>query len=217
MPFGDLDQRGPVRFRARGGQYDAAGERASPAVLLVDGVDAMIAAAALEAVGRTYVWTAPLDLDVIHPWTAGAYHEALSETVTVLSGSGTGYTMTHPGSLIRDELERAEAATGRLLLIGSLGIAILLAFAVFLALVVRDDVGAEVRRLAAVGARRRDRALFLILDAAIPAVVGGALGWIAGGVVVGLLATSSGVDPAPVIAGTLASPAVVAGDARRPA
>ena len=50
----------------------------------------------------------------------------------------------------------------RLLLIGSLGVAILLAFAVFLALVVRDDVVAEVARLTAVGARRRERVAFLV-------------------------------------------------------
>ena len=74
-----------------------------------------------------------------------------------LTAAGPGYTVTSPRPLIRIELARADAASARLLLIGSLGVAILLAFAVFLALVIRDDVAAEVARLAAVGARRRDR------------------------------------------------------------
>ena len=66
---------------------------------------------------------------------------------------------------------RRTRRAARLLLIGSLGVAILLAFAVFLALVVRDDVAAEVARLDGCRrARRRDRVTFLVLEAAIPAV-----------------------------------------------
>ena len=71
-------------------------------------------------------------------------------------------------------------SSARLLLIGSLGVAILLAFAVFLALVVRDDVAAEIARLTAIGARRRDRITFLVLEAGIPAVIGGVIGWWSG-------------------------------------
>ena len=64
----------------------------------------------------------------------------------------------------------------------------------------------ELTRLAAVGARRRDRAAFLVLEAVIPAVIGGTIGWIVGGVVVGALAAWTSVDAAAVIVGTLLSP-----------
>ena len=76
----------------------------------------------------------------------------------------------------------------------------------YLALVTREDTLAELARLAAVGARRRERLAFLLLEAAIPAVIGGIIGWIVGGLVVGALASWSGVDPVAVIVGTLLSP-----------
>jgi hypothetical protein len=204
IPFGDLDQSGPVGDEPGGGQYQTS--RASPAVLLVNGVDAIAHSPLLEGTGRTYVWAAPLDVDAIHPWTASAFRSASEQAGIDLRVAGLGYTMTSPANLVRDELIRADAAAGRLLLIGSLGVAILLAFAVYLALVTREDTLAELARLAAVGARRRDRLGFLLLEAAFPAVIGGIIGWIFGGLVVGALAASSDVDPVAVIVGTLLSP-----------
>jgi hypothetical protein len=207
IPFGDLDQRGPFGADPGGGQYQT--ERASPAVLLVDGVDAIAASPAFQTTGRTYIWAAPLDVEAIHPWTAGAFDDAIDATANELAAAGTSYTLTSPAALVATELQRAQAASARLLLIGSLGVAILLAFAVFLALVVRDDVVAETNRLAAVGARRRERVLFLLLEATTPAIIGGVIGWLAGGLVVGGLATWSGVDAWAVITGTLLAPAAL--------
>ena len=57
VPFGDLDQRGPVGDEPGGGQYQTS--RASPAVILVDGVDAMAASPLLDGTGRTYIWARP--------------------------------------------------------------------------------------------------------------------------------------------------------------
>ena len=34
-------------------------------------------APAFDVTGRTYVWTAPVDVHAIHPWTAGAFREAV--------------------------------------------------------------------------------------------------------------------------------------------
>jgi hypothetical protein len=204
VPFGDLDQRGPFGDEPGGGQYQTS--RASPAVLLVDGVDAMAHSPILEGTGRTYIWTAPLDVGAIHPWTAADFRADIEAAATELTLAGTGYTLTSPANLVRDELRRAEAASARLLLIGSLGVAILLAFAVYLALVIRGDVGAELARLAAVGASRRDRLAFLSLEAAIPAAIGGLIGWAAGGLIVAALAAWTGVDPIAILTGTLLAP-----------
>jgi hypothetical protein len=207
VPFGDLDQRGPVGDEPGGGQYQTS--RASPAVLLVDGVDAIAHSPILEGTGRTYIWTAPLNVSAIHPWSTTAFGAHVDTAATELTVAGTGYTLTSPVGIIRAELLRAEAASARLLLIGSLGVAILLAFAVYLALVIRGDVGAEMGRLSAMGARRRDRVAFLLLEAAIPAAIGGVIGWVSGGLVVAALAAWSGVDPAAVLTGTLLSPAAL--------
>ena len=204
VPFGDLDQRGPVGDEPAGGQYQTT--RASAAVLLVNGVDAIARSPLLDMTGRTYVWSAPLDVTSIHPWTARAFRDQMDATALDLTTASSGYSLTSPAPLVREEMTRADAAAGRLLLVGSMGVAILLAFAVFLALVTRDDVAAELSRLSAVGARRRDRTAFLVLESLVPAIIGGSLGWIVGGLVVGALAASSAVDPIAVILGTLLSP-----------
>ncbi len=206
VPFGDLDQRGPFGPRPIGGGEYQNG-RSSPAVILVNGVDAMARAPALERTGRTYVWTAPIDPRAIHPWTADEIRDAVAALTRDLAGDDPAFTIASPIPQLEEGLARADAARGRLLVLGSLGVAILLAFGVFLALVIRDDVGAEVSRLAAVGARRRDRLAFLVLEALIPAAIGGVLGWAGGAVVVALLSAWTGVDVLAVLGGALLAPA----------
>ncbi len=193
VPFGDLDQRGPFGEATIGGGDYQTGRR-SPAVLLVNGVDTVSHAPAFDLTGRTYVWTAPVDVAAIHPWTAGAFRDAVEEMTRGLLAADPAYSVESPLTQISGALALADASSARLLLIGSLGVAILLAFAVFLALVVRDDVAAEVARLIAVGARRRDRVAFLVLEAGIPAVIGGVIGWFGGALVVAFLAGWAGAD-----------------------
>lgn len=208
VPFGDLDQRGPFgEMPVGGGDYQTG--RSSPAVLLVNGVEALATSTALDLTGRTYVWTAPLDVDAIHPWTAGAFRGAVAALARDLARDDTAFSVDSPVGPVDAALARADVARDRLLLIGSLGVAILLAFAVFLALVIRDDVGAEVARLTAVGARRRDRVAFLALEAAVPTIIGGLAGWGVGGLVVAGLASWSGAPVGPVLAGSLLSPAAL--------
>ncbi len=209
MPFGDLDQRGPFGSRPIGGGEYQTG-RSSPAVILVNGVEAVAKAPAFDRTGRTYVWTAPLDVDRVHPWTAGALREATAALARDLAADDTAFTVTSPMPGLEAALARADAARGRLLIVGSLGVAILLAFGVFVALVIREDVGAEVARLRAVGARRRDRIAFLVLEAMIPAAIGGIAGWAVAAVVVAALSAWSGSDAGAILAGTLLGPTPLA-------
>jgi hypothetical protein len=209
LPFGALDQRGPFgEITIGGGDYQT--ERRSPAVLLVNGVAALANAPAFDETGRTYVWTSAVDVDAIHPWTAGLFREAVDGVTRDLAAEDAAFSVDSPLARLGTALTRADAAAARLLLIGSLGVAILLAFAVFLALVVRDDVAAELARLTAVGARRRDRVVFLVLEAAIPAALGGTIGWLAGALVVAVLAGWSGVDAGPVLLGAILGPTSLA-------
>ena len=209
VPFGDLDQRGPFGEATIGGGDYQTGRR-SPAVLLVNGVDAVSHAPAFDLTGRTYVWTAPVDVAAIHPWTAGAFRDAVEEMTRGLLAADPAYSVESPLTQISGALALADASSARLLLIGSLGVAILLAFAVFLALVVRDDVAAEVARLIAVGARRRDRVAFLVLEAGIPAVIGGVIGWFGGALVVAFLAGWAGADPIAIVTGATLAPGSLA-------
>jgi hypothetical protein len=209
VPFGELDQRGPFgEMTIGGGDYQTG--RRSPAVLLVDGVDAIAHAPAFEITGRTYVWTAPVDVGAIHPWTADGFRGAVEGLTRDLAAADPAYDVDSPLTQIAIALGLADASSARLLLIGSLGVAILLAFAVFLALVIRDDVAAEVARLDAVGARRRDRVRFLVLEAAIPAVIGAAIGWLAGALAVALLAGWAAADIGAILTRATLSPAALA-------
>ena len=209
VPFGDLDQRGAFGEATIGaGDYQTG--RRSPAVLLVNGVETVSHMPAFDVTGRTYVWTAPVDVAAIHPWTAGAFHDAVDAMTRDLLAVDPAYSVESPLTQISAALGLADASSARLLLIGSLGVAILLAFAVFLALVVRDDVAAEVGRLTAVGARRRDRVTFLVLEAGIPAVIGGVLGWIGGALVVAVLAGWASADPVAIVSGATLSPGALA-------
>ena len=95
MPFGDLDQRGPFGSRPIGGGEYQTG-RSSPAVILVNGVEAVAKAPAFDRTGRTYVWTAPLDVDRVHPWTAGALRDATAALARDLAADDTAFTVTSP-------------------------------------------------------------------------------------------------------------------------
>ena len=209
VPFGDLDQRGPFGEATIGGGDYQTGRR-SPAVLLVNGVDAVSHMPALDVTGRTYVWTAPVDVAAIHPWTAASFRDAVEGMTRDLLAGDPAYSVESPLTQIAAALGLADASSARLLLIGSLGVAILLAFAVFLALVVRDDVAAEVARLTAVGARRRDRITFLVLEAGIPAVIGGVIGWIGGALVVAFLAGWASADPVAIVSSAILAPGALA-------
>ncbi|MFL5685902.1 MAG: FtsX-like permease family protein [Chloroflexota bacterium] len=209
VPFGDLDQRGAFgEITIGGGDYQTG--RRSPAVLLVNGVGTVSHMPAFDVTGRTYVWTAPVDVAAIHPWTADTFHAAVEGMTRDLLAVDPAYTIESPLTQIGSALALADASSARLLLIGSLGVAILLAFAVFLALVVRDDVAAEVARLTAVGARRRDRVTFLVLEAGIPAVIGGVIGWIGGALAVALLAGWAAANPVAIVSGATLAPGSLA-------
>lgn len=208
IPFGDLDQRGPFGDEPGGGQYQTG--RASPAVLLVNGVDAIATSPALEGTGRTYLWTTPLQVDAVHPWTVEDLRGTVERTARALAADRAGFGVTSPLGAIDETLARAAVARDRSLLVLSLGIATLLAFAVYLALVSRDDVRAEIERLDALGARRWDRWLFVALEAAVPVVIGGLAGWLLAAGGVALIALWTGTDLVQIVAGALFDPGVIA-------
>lgn len=207
VPFLRLDQRGPAASLV--GEDQQVGDGV-PTLLLVRGIAGVAASGPLERAPRSYFWTAPIDPATIHPWTADDFSTRVAELARVLGIDDDGTTVRSPVSAVDLELSRAEIGRGRLLLLGSLGVAILLAFVVFAALVGKPDVLAEHRRLIALGARRRQRIAFLVLEAAVPSVVGGLLGWLGGALVIAVVAVSREVDPLAAVGGSLGAPAAVA-------
>jgi len=204
VPLSNLDQRGPER-PGLDTDHPTAGLEVPPAFLLVDGVTAITHSPDVATVGRQYFWTAPLRADVIHPWSVDPLLADLDQARARLAAAAPSLNLFAPTQQIDDQLARGAINAGRLLLVGSLGIAILVAFAAYAALLGRRDLRHELERLAAAGGGRRSRALLVALEAGIPTLAGAALGWAAAVLLLGVAA------PTPGAPSTLPIAAVVAG------
>jgi hypothetical protein len=200
VPLGHLDERGPLPP-----PLDPTTETIvqPAALLLVDGVQAAAGGEGAGAVGRSYLWTSALDAGSIHPWTAGTFETALTAARRTLPTEGTDLFLTAPSEAIRAELARGAVNDGRLLLIGTLGVAILVAFAGYAALLGRRDLRAELERLAVAGAGRAAGAALVGLEVLAPTALGTVAGWLGAAVVARVLATGSGTDPGGIVSHAL--------------
>lgn len=203
IPLGSLDERGPELPPAD--PYSQTTD-APPALLLVDGVAAAARAEGSAAVGRTYLWTAPLDTAVVHPWTVANVRSTIDAARASLAAAAPSLSLAAPTETIDDVLARASANGARLLLVGSLAAAILVAFAAYAALLGRRDLQHELERLAAMGAGRRAAVLLVALESGVPTLAGGALGWLAALAAAAVVAPGAGGDRTAVAVHVLAAP-----------
>ncbi|MEZ0240789.1 MAG: FtsX-like permease family protein [Chloroflexota bacterium] len=199
IPLGHLDERGAIQAGIDTDHPTTAAE-APPALLLVDGVRAAAAAGGVTAIGRTYLWTAPLHAELIHPWSLDRLTRPLAEARRILADRGPTLTMAAPTQVIDDQLARASVNGGRLLLVGALGVSILIAFAAYAALLGRRDLALELERVAAAGGNRRARLLLAVLEIAVPTVAGGFLGWLVGALLTAVVAPLPDAGPGATIA-----------------
>ncbi|HEX8025607.1 MAG TPA: hypothetical protein VF484_05350, partial [Candidatus Limnocylindrales bacterium] len=213
IPLSTLDQRGPQR-PGLDTDHPTAGLEVPPAFLLVDGVTALTRSPDVAAVGRQYFWTAPLRSDLIHPWSVDPLRAALDNARARLAAAEPTLNLFAPTQQIDDQLARGSINAGRLLLVGSLGIAVLVAFAAYAALLGRRDLRHELERLAAAGGGRRSRALLVVLEAGVPTLAGAVLGWMAAALVMTVAAPTPGAPstlPVAVVVAALAFGAVLLG------
>ncbi|HYN70687.1 MAG TPA: hypothetical protein VEX41_10850, partial [Candidatus Eisenbacteria bacterium] len=199
VPLGHLDERGPSHAGLDTDHPTTAAE-VPPALLLVDGVRAAASAAGVAAIGRTYLWTAPLHAELIHPWSVATLTGPLADARRLLADRAPTLTMAAPTQAIDDQLARAAVNGGRLLLVGSLGVSILVAFAAYAALLGRRDLALELERVTAAGGDRRARFLLAILEIAVPTVAGGFLGWLVGALLTAAVAPLPDAGAAATIA-----------------
>ena len=147
----------------------------SPAADL-DGLDTL---PALRSQFRTHGWIAPIDParrrtagDIDDLLRGGGRGEAAS-----LQRATPAFTLEAPDAALLRRAADARVAERRILVVGGIGAALLLGFALLAATTVRRDVHAEWRRLELRGARRWHLWLFAVAE----------LGWIAlAGLVVGV-------------------------------
>jgi hypothetical protein len=164
---------------------DAAAVRGQ--VYAIAGVAPATVSTATADIPRTSFWAVPLDPRLARAWTVDDILARATSAQRSLVAADGAFVIQSPSEAIADVRAKSSAASGRLLLIGSLTTAVLLAFAAFAAAVGRADVGQEYRRLRARGASRRQLAAFVTAEACIPALLGCGLGIaIALGIVAGL-------------------------------
>src|SRR5258706_4765796 len=171
IPLSQLDERGP-QIPGLDTDHPTAALEVPPAFLLVNGVRAAAAAPGAATTGRLSFWTAPLRTELIHPWSVDGLRAALDSARATLSGSDPSLTLDAPTQAIDDQLALAATNRGRLLLVGSLRVAILVAFAAYAALLGRRDIRLELERLGAAGGGRVSGALLVAFEAGIPTVAG---------------------------------------------
>jgi hypothetical protein len=200
IPLGHLDERGPQKPPA---DPTTQGVDPAPALLLLDGVAGVAGAPGAAAIGRTYLWTAPLRASVLHPWTVPSFEDALGAARARLASSAPALSLASPSEPIRREIARGLANDGRLLLVGTLGGAVLVAFVGYAALLGRRDLRGELDRLAAAGAGRTAGALLVTIEVLVPTLLGTAAGWAGAAVVARFTVTGAGSDPGGVIGHSL--------------
>jgi hypothetical protein len=204
-PLGALDLRGPGP--AAPDSYLLQPVQPT-AILLVRGTDAVLTTPALESVGRTRIRTAVLDPEAARAWRLDDLHGAVDEANGRLAG--TGASLRTPLPALDEERARAAAGSARLAIVGSLAVAVLLAFSLFAGLVTRTEVAEELARLARSGATRGQRRLLVPAEAVVTAGVGGVLGLGAGLLAAILVALSAGAPPVDVVGAAVAAPAPLA-------
>jgi hypothetical protein len=201
--LGPLDLRGPA---ARPGDDSYFLEGSPPAaILLVAGTEPLLLAPSVERVGRTLIRTAALRPDALRAWRLGELRDAIDAAQRSVGASGV--SVRSPLSALEEEASRAAAGAARLSAVGSLAVAVLLAFVLFGGLLARGDVNAELIRLSRLGATRRQRRILVPLQAGATALLGGLAGLVAGIAASAAVALLAGAPVDDVVGAAVLAPA----------
>ena len=165
---------------------------APPPLVLANGVAGLERWPRLRDAYRTYSWVVPLDRKLVHSWSADSLAARIERIRSKLEAEQFAFDVEAP----TDELHAA-AASGRvvarrLFLVGGEAVALLLAFAVLAGARLRPDVEASRQRLVSSGARSWQIWLQTASEAAVPAVAGALVGWVAGAAVASVVASRAG-------------------------
>jgi hypothetical protein len=178
-------------------------------ILLVSG-SAIVQSDTAASEPRTSLWVAALDPAKVHTWSIGPLVDTIDQGHRELALVDASMSMSSPDQIFADVGAQSAVSSGRIVFIGSLIVAVLVAFAVFAGALDRDDVRAEYRRLRGFGAGRRHLAVLVLGEAVVPAIAGTAVGILAAAVAVGWLAASQGLPPGDALAASLLQPAAIA-------
>jgi hypothetical protein len=171
----------------------------TPPFLLAEGAAATADLPALDFQYRSYVWTAPLEPDELHPWNAGSFSRRVERARSELATRSAQFAFDAPTEAVAAAVQESRVAGRRLLLIGGEAAALLLAFVVLAATRLRRDADAAWRRLTWFGARRWQLVVLSAGEAALIAAGGAAIGWAIGCGAAALAANRANADTSAVL------------------
>jgi hypothetical protein len=150
------------------------------------------------SVFRSHGWSAPLDLGARPSWRLDALHDRIDAVGNALTSDNESFSLRAPTDALAASAARAASARRRLTIVGAGAAALLAAFALLAAGLMRRDLEAERARLRRRGAHGAQLAVLDAVEGLGPALVGVAAG---GALAVGVTAARGRHAPVPV--GTL--------------
>ena len=150
----------------------------SPPLYLAEGVAGLAESSILTRTFRSYGWVVPLRPEDVRPWSARSLVARIDRARTSLEARAEQFELRAPTDEIVTATRTAEVAGRRLLLLGGLGVALLLAFAGFAAASLRHDADAVRQRLTWLGAPRWQQMLVVTAEAVLVAAAAATAGWI---------------------------------------
>jgi hypothetical protein len=181
-----------------------------PPLVVAEGRGALVASPVLARTYRTYAWVWPVGPSSPRLWEIDDLVAQSERARIELTERSTSFGVDAPVEELREAERSADVAGTRLLLVGGEGAALLLAFTILAARGMRRDLEAARRRLTWAGAQRWQLRLLNGLESSAVALVGVALGWLAGAVVAVVVGSIAGAPVADVLRESVLSPAGIA-------
>ena len=179
---------------------------APPPLVVAEGRRALEASPPLSRTFRTYAWVWPIAPGEPRLWDVDDLVARTEVARVDLAEVSSSFAVDAPVEELRAAQRSADVAGTRLLLVGGEGAALLLAFAILAARGMRRDLDGARRRLTWLGAQRWQIRLLGGIESAVVAVVGVAVGWVAGIALAGLVARAAGAPAWDVLRESVLSP-----------
>ncbi len=160
----------------------------------------------LSFVYRTTTWTAPIVPDEIHHWQVENVLRRSAAAARSLQGDDLDIQFTGPLRELVEARDAGRAAMGRLVLFGAAGAALVAAFALLAASMLRDDLHEDLLRLELRGATTGQRRMFTLVERGAVSLAGIVAGVLAGMAAVAAIAREAGLPVAPVLRHSIATP-----------
>jgi hypothetical protein len=177
-----------------------------PPLVVAEGREALESSPLLARTYRTYSWVWPIGPTAPRLWEIDDLIADTERARVELTERSTSFAVEAPVEELRQAERSANVAGTRLLLVGGEGAALLLAFTILAARGMRRDLAGARRRLTWLGAQRWQVALLGGLESSAVALVGVALGWIAGIAVAGIVAGLAGAPLVDVLRESVVAP-----------